>query len=180
MTSQPRRPFRRITQSAMMAIVGLAFCVGDGFASTATRHDVRAATIVQLLRFVEWPPASGGGLTIAVVGNTALGAALRQASVSVQPGRRAVTVVDVSSSRALSGVRAAVVVLGAETAMLARRLSARGVVTVGDGECPEEPGLMLNLLAPGGRYRFSANPAAAAQAGVNLSSRLLRLARIIN
>jgi hypothetical protein len=175
MTSQPRRPFRRITQSAMMAIVGLAFCVGDGFASTATRHDVRAATIVQLLRFVEWPPASGGGLTIAVVGNTALGAALRQASVSVQPGRRAVTVVDVSSSRALSGVRAAVVVLGAETAMLARRLSARGVV-----ECPEEPGLMLNLLAPGGRYRFSANPAAAAQAGVNLSSRLLRLARIIN
>ena len=57
-------------------------------------------------------------------------------------------------------------------------LARQGVVTVGNGECPDEPGLMLNLIEYGGRYRFSANPAAAARAGVVLSSRLLRLADI--
>lgn len=177
MTLLRRRPFQSMRQVAVLSLVALCVFASGGRAAAAP-HDVRAVTIVQMLRFVEWPPASGSGLTIAVVDNEQLGAALRQAYARIQPARRDVTVVDVPSASALSNVHASVVVLGAHSAPVARQLSRQGVVTVGNGECPDEPSLMLNLFEYGGRYRFSANPAAAARAGITLSSRLLRLAEI--
>lgn len=146
-------------------------------ARTAT---ARANTIVRMLRFVEWEAATRGeALTVAVVDNVALAAALREACAETQPGGRTVTVVDVASPRALAALNAAVVVLGPQSAGAARLLSDQGVLTVGAGDCPDDAGLMLNLIADGDQYRFSANPSVAARGRVHLSSRLLRLARIV-
>ncbi len=142
---------------------------------------LRATTIVRMLRFVEWSAASRGeALTVAVLDNTELAAALREACAELQPGGRAVTVVDVASPRALAALHAAVVVLGPHSAPLARQLSDQGVLTVGAGDCPDDAGLMLNLVADGDQYRFSANRSVAARGRVNLSSRLLRLATVVN
>ncbi len=166
----------------MAAIVGLALVLAGATRADARADDQRrATTIARILRFVEWTgDTRRGDLKVAVVGNPSLAAALRDACAAVRPGRRTVTVVDVDSPRALAEADASVLVVGSEAAPLARRLSAQGVLTVGDGDSPEDPGLMLNLLADGERYRFSANPVAAARAGVSLSSRLLRLAQIVN
>ncbi len=154
---------------------------GDARVTRASTTNARATTIARILRFVEWTgDTQRGDLKVAVVGNPSLAAALRYACAAVRPGGRTVTVVDVDSPRALADANASVLVVGSEAAPLARRLSAQGVLTVGDGDSPDDPGLMLNLLADGDRYRFSANPAAAARAGVSLSSRLLRLAQIVN
>ena len=164
---------------ALAAIVGLGVLIGVAPVEARASDEARATTIARMLRFVEWTDAPGDALTVAVVGNTALGAALREAFAGMQPGGRTVTVVDVASPRALTDLNVAVVVLGAESAPLARRLADQGVLTVGDGDCPDQ-GLMLNLRPDDTRYRFSANPTAAARAGVSLSSRLLRLAHIVN
>ncbi|BCS35701.1 hypothetical protein TBR22_A49350 [Luteitalea sp. TBR-22] len=143
--------------------------------------EARATTIARMLRFVEWnTKAPGTGLRVAVVGNAELSAALREACAAIQPGGHTVTVVDVPSVAALADVKASVVVLGEDSAVLARRLSEQGVVTVGDGDCPENRALALNIRSEGDRYRLQANPTAAARAGVVLSSRLLRLAQIVN
>ncbi|HTV00590.1 MAG TPA: YfiR family protein [Luteitalea sp.] len=161
--------------------------VGTGRADGATRvadHAVRADTIVQMLRFVEW---SGSGparaLRVAVVGNDTLATALRDACASLQPGGRSAHIFVVATPRAAVEARADVVVLGAmptvEARLIATELGGRGILTVGDGDCPDTPHLALNLLAEGPRYRVAANPAAAARAGVGLSSRLLRLAHIV-
>ena len=151
------------------------------FPAHARTHAVRATTIAQMLRFVEWNAGSRGeSLTVAVVGNTTLGAALRKVFVLLQPGGRIVTVVDVPSAQAMRGLHPSVVVLGADSATLAAPLSERGVLTVGDNDCPDDDALMLKLVADGDGYRFSANPVVAARAGVNISSRLLRLAQIVN
>lgn len=149
-------------------------------------HEARAATIAQALRFVVWqaPATRGRDLRVAVVGDAALGAALREASASLRPGGRAVTVVNVESPRRLDRARAAVVVVGAlpdpAVEALAQRLSQRGIVTIGDDSCPDSTHLTLRLVDDGDRYRVQANPAAAARAGVGLSSRLLRVAQVVN
>ncbi len=181
MTTQGSRPLTRIP-SGLLAI---ALCLGTMAGSPAVAvaevpESARVTTIVGMLRFVEWPAlAAGTGITIAVVDNTALGAALR-AAYAQQPGVRTITVVDVPSASALAHVDASVVVLGAGTAAIARQLADQGVVTVGDGNCPDQPGLVLNLVADGPRFRFTVNPAEAARAGVNISARLLRHAQIVN
>lgn len=165
---------------ACSAAVTVAVLAGATPVMARTPDQERATTIARMLRFVEWTSGGPGrALMVAVVGNASLAAALREACASLHPGGYSVSVVDVTSPQGLAGMNAAVVVLGADSATLAPRLSERGVLTVGDGNCPDE-GLVLNLRAEGDRYRFSANPAAAARAGVSLSSRLLRLAEIVN
>jgi hypothetical protein len=160
--------------------VGVAVSAGGARIEASGNDQARATTIARMLRFVEWTPsAPGPTLTVAVVGNPSLATALRAASAGVQPGGRRLLVVDVASPRALSTLNVSVVVLGAEYANLAPRFAEQGVVTVGDDDCPDH-GLVLSLLADGDRYRFRANPAAAARAGVSLSSRLLRLAQVVN
>jgi hypothetical protein len=181
MTTPARHPLRWTRLAALAIAVGLGLLGSAARSEARTTVEMRATTIARMLRFVEWSvPVGGEDLTVAVVGNTSLGAALRQACASLQAGSRTITVVDVPSTRALADLNASVVVLGAITAAQARQLADQGILTVGDGECPDHAGLVLNLLADGDRYRFSANPVAAAKAGVNLSSRLLRLAQIVN
>jgi hypothetical protein len=181
MTTQVRRALRWTRRLAVVALVGLAMLGSAERAAARTTVEMRATTIARMLRFVDWSIRdSGEQLRVAVVGNPSLAAALRQACASLQPGGRTIVVIDVASTRALADRSASVVVLGAVTAPLATQLADQGILTVGDGECPDHTGLVLNLLADGDRYRFSANPVAAAKAGVNLSSRLLRLAQIVN
>jgi hypothetical protein len=172
---------RWMRRALILGAIALAV-LSISFPADASTHAVRATTIARMLRFVEWTAAAspGGGLTVAVVDNTTLGAALRRAFLLLQPGGRVVTVLDVTSAQALHGRQPSVVVLGADSAMLAAPLSERGVLTVGDNDCPHADALMLKLVADGDRYRFSANPVVAARAGVNLSSRLLRLAEIVD
>lgn len=178
--SEPLVRLARSTRTTVLAlVVGLGVLVSATAAEARSDDVARATTIARMLRFVEWNAAPGSELTVAVVGNSALGAALRDACAAMQAGGRMVTVVDVASPRELDDLNPAVVVLGADSAALAHRLFRQGVLTVGDGDCPDH-GLVLNLRPAGARYRFSANPTAAAKAGVSLSSRLLRLAQIVN
>lgn len=165
-----------------LVLIVFAAVAGTERAEARGENDeARATTIARMLRFVEWNTKTRGlDLRVAVVGNQELGAALREACAAIQPGGHTVTVVDVPSVQALAEVKASVVVLGQQSAGQARRLSEQGVVTVGDGGCPENTALALNIRSDGDRYRLQANPTAAARAGVVLSSRLLRLAQIVN
>ncbi|WP_396625165.1 YfiR family protein [Luteitalea sp.] len=175
-------PASWIRRFVALSLVVLGVVAGAGRAEARGDDDeARATTIARMLRFIEWnTKAPGGDLRVAVVDNADLSAALREACAAIQPGGHVVTVVDVPSVEALADIKASVVVLGEDSMALARQLADQGVVTVGDGDCPGNTALALNLRAEGDRYRLQANPAAAARAGVVLSSRLLRLAQIVN
>ncbi len=186
MASSPRH--HRIARWLSGAIVLVAMALtgpGSSLAAAATPVEARAATIIGMLRFVEWEatPTQAGVLRVAVVGDRELAAALRKASAAARPGGRAVAVLDLSSAASVTGAGASVVVVGAlpasDTTALLRRLADQAVLTVGAGDCPDNTALMLNLVADGDRYRFVANPVAATRAGLTLSSRLLRLADIV-
>jgi hypothetical protein len=76
-----------------------------------------------------------------------------------------------------------VVVLAASqrtaAAAVARTLEAKQVLTIGEGEGMGKAGMVIGVYVDGDRIRFDANTGAASRAGLTLSSRLLRLARIV-
>jgi hypothetical protein len=65
----------------------------------------------------------------------------------------------------------------AQVARALQRYQGQPVLTVTDVPPPMMPGAMLDFVLVNGRIRFLANPAAAEQAHLKLSSRLLSVAQ---
>jgi hypothetical protein len=145
---------------------------------------VKAAFIINFLKFVEWPAAdlsSGAGLTVAVLGDDAFGAVLSRASAGQTVQSRGVTVRAITRAGDANGAHLLFIAGSQERSLSAilRAIEGRAVLTVGDTEGYAQAGVMLNLYTFDQRMRIEANTTAAARAGVRLSSQLLRLARIV-
>jgi hypothetical protein len=166
--------------------LSLAFLLGCVLPATAQQasleYDVRAAFILNFARYVEWPPAErhpplricllgenpfGDRLTAIVAGEAWQGGAIE---VDVVPDLRAgvachlVYVPASATSRFTSG---------------AALLGGRAVLTVGEHEHFLDQGGIMRLFLEDNRVRFSVNQHAADRAGLQISSRLLRLARAV-
>ncbi len=147
-------------------------------------RQLKAATIVSMLRLVTWRPApSSPAIGVLVVGDSALADALRGASASQRVGGRSVVVSAIPTLSGLPEALPPVIVLagtqrGAARA-LARAVRQQPVLTIGDGNGMGDAGLVIGIYVDGERIRFDANTGAASRAGLFLSSHLLRLARIV-
>jgi len=167
-------------------LLSLAFLLGWVLPAMAQQpsleYDVRAAFILNFVRYVEWPPAHrqpplricvlgenpfGDRLTAVVAGEQWQGAAIE---VQVVPdlGRGAechlMYVPGSATSRFTSG---------------AALLAGRAVLTVGEHEHFLDQGGIMRLFLENNRVRFSVNQQSADRAGLQMSSRLLRLARAV-
>ena len=60
-----------------------------------------------------------------------------------------------------------------------RAVRGKPILTVGDGEGFAENGVIINFIVVDGSVRFEINPEAAKRAGLDISSKLLRLAEIV-
>lgn len=140
---------------------------------------LRAAIVVKLLDFVEWPAARGpaGDLVLCVDPASALapplrllnGLALRQwrlAVRSAEPGKAALCHV-------------LVIVDSAAPARL-RPAESEPVLVIGSGAPRPDDGVHVYLVPVGGRIGFEVNLAQARRAGLQISSRLLRLAQAVH
>lgn len=156
----------------------------------ADPHEVRAAYLLNFLRFTQWPqdvPAEEP-LDVAVLGAESLAAALR--TLLRQPGAagsRAVRVHHVrelSTARARRALRDAEVVFvggrgGHDPSRVLAQLRGRPVLTVGEGPDFARRGGMLGLVPQGSRIVFDANPVMIQASGLQLSAKVLKLARIV-
>lgn len=149
---------------------------------------VKAAYLVNFIRFTEWPgetPVPGSPYTIGIAGNRALEDELiRLSDRQLIRGRR-IRVVRLKSAHDLDGLHVAYFDQGA--AAQAETLPAhealpllqrRPVLTVSDAGDFTERGGIVRLYREDGALRFEIAPDAAREAGLVLSSRLLALARI--
>jgi hypothetical protein len=148
-------------------------------------RQLKAATIVSMLRYVAWrtPQASTTPMAVAVVGDSHLATAMRDAAAGQTVDGRILVVTQVAAVAQLPDPTPVVVVLAASqrtaAAAVARTLEAKQVLTIGEGEGMSQAGLVIGVYVDGDRIRFDANTGAASRAGLTLSSRLLRLARIV-
>lgn len=147
-------------------------------------YDLKAAFLYNFALFVDWPaegpPEERRALTLCVLGGDPFGHALDALEgKTVRSQRLAV--------RRLASAQAAVdcqilFIAATEEARLAHILKAvqgRPVLTVADSDGWLEQGVMINVSTRQARLAFDVNLAAARQAGLRVSSRLLRLAHLV-
>ncbi|HET9300370.1 MAG TPA: YfiR family protein [Candidatus Polarisedimenticolaceae bacterium] len=163
----------------------LAAAVVVAFAAQPTDRDVKAAFLFNFPSYVEWPARAFSGpgepLVIGILGDDPFGHVLEElvAGRSVQGHplevRRLTQLADAEAVH--------VVYLGysdpADIRFAAAILRDRPVLTVSDGERLAEHGAMINLRVRGQKVGFDINLEAADEAGLKLSSQLLKLARIV-
>jgi hypothetical protein len=177
-------PFFRRSPAAWRVLIS-ALCAGAALAAPPTDRDVKAAFLFNFPSYVEWPAEAFSGpgepLVIGILGEDPFGRTLEElvAGRSVQGHplvvRRLTRLTDVE--------RVHVVYLGfrdpVDIQFAAATLRDRPILTVTDGERLAEYGAMINLRVRGQKVGFDINLEAAGEAGLKLSSQLLKLARIV-
>ncbi|MDR3762853.1 MAG: YfiR family protein [Acidobacteriota bacterium] len=165
---------------ACLLLLCAAACTA--MAQNVEEHDAKAAFMLKVLNFVQWPGDSHRDLVIGVVGSdSTMDALQRQAYGKPVNGRNVV----VRRMAVESDLRACqIVFIGAgerkNISPILERLRGSNVLTVSEVEGFGQHGGAINLLLSGGRIRMEVNPHAAERAHLQISSRLLSLATIVN
>lgn len=170
---------RRFSLFIIMLLLAGADLAGAG----ESEHKVKAAMIYNFAKFVEWPPETLPGtdkLLICVTGKNSLGQELQQLQGKPVKGR-AVAVRMITKPEEAAGCQI-LFLAGSERDRLTayqQQAGRHGVLTVSDMEAFAAAGGMIGFYEEDGKVRFEVNPAAAQKARLQVSSHLLRLARIV-
>ena len=147
-----------------------------------SEYEVKAAFVHNIAKFVEWPAVPASGLArLCLLGEDPSGGAFDMLQGKPIGGLRW-EVVKVDAGNGLKACRV-LFIAPSERADLGRilaKMEGSPVLTVGDTDGYAEQGVMVNFYPEGGRVRFEINRAAAARAGLAISSQLLRLARLVD
>lgn len=177
-------PARRVAAALLALCVALS-PVGAG---AQQAEAVRAAFVLNFLKFAEWPTAAApdsSALVIAALGDDAQAAALRAglAGKEIQGRRIDVRVFRDADQWRREGQGCQALYFtpaAAETWQgLRSELASLPVLTISEAPGFCEQGGILNLYEEDHRIRFQANPGAADKAGLKLRSTLLTLATIV-
>jgi hypothetical protein len=147
----------------------------------STEYSVKAAFLLNFTKFIAWPtlPASEEGpFQICVLGDDPFGGALnRIAEGEFVNGRR----LEVVRIRREEHAHCRVVFVGPSESDVARALASfgPGVLTVGESEKFLHDGGMIAFVIENRRVRFDVNLGAASRARLQISSRLLSVARSV-
>lgn len=161
----------------------MAFLAGTLLAQPSREYDLKAVFLFNFVTFVEWPkevPPAGTPFVIGILGEDPFGPALDEVLAGEKfrgmplLARRCRNLVEARQCQILfiSSSEAAHL-----TAIL-KELRGRPVLTVGEMPQFVETGGMV-AFSTGARVQLLVNPAAAQQAGLAISSKLLRVAKVV-
>lgn len=170
---------RRLHRLLIALATALPLAASDAFAQ-ASEHELKAAFIYNFVKFAQWPDSAmrGGTINICASPGTLLYSALQGLGGKAAHGK-ALAVLPLPSSAA--GECHVVVATGTdrEHRPLLRRLSAGPVLAVTDDPEMMQDGMMIGMVVESGRIHFTIDNTRATEAGLVVSSRLLRLARSV-
>ncbi len=171
-------------RSRPFAIVGLLAALSSALAAQqpSLEYDVKAAFVLNFVRYVEWPPERRTPpLRICVLQPDPFGKRLEAVVSGEQWQGAPITVRSVPDVR--SGVECHLLYIpaaaGAQFSKSVSAVSGLPILTVGEHEQFLEQGGMVRLFVEEKRVRFSVNQRGAESVGLLVSSRLLRLARSV-
>jgi len=150
---------------------------------TASAPELKAAYLLNFIRFTTWPEASlslGDAFVACVSGDAFVATAIGELVRGRRVAGRDVTVRRLGRGNPVDGCHLLYwsATDGKHAGDLLRQASARPILTV--GESPDsEPGGIASFFVDQGRMRFAFNPAAAERAQLQISSKLLSLATIV-
>lgn len=140
-------------------------------------YRVKAAYILNFIRYVEWPPAAlgDGPMAVCVAGRNPFGTALEETVRGEAIEGRSIAVRVILEPE--PGCHVLFVPSGANTGAYLRGARTATVLTIGETPDFLAMGGIIGLRVDGGSVRFDIDQAAADRAALRISSRLLRLAR---
>jgi hypothetical protein len=174
--------------------VGLAFVLVAGVALSAGRaraqpapaeYQVKAAYLLNFARFVEWPagvlPASSP-LNIAIVGDDPFGGALDEVLRGKSANGHAIQLRHLRWDDTLAPSQIIFISASEEghLSQILRFIGRDSVLTVSDIDRFSLRGGVIEFLMVGDRVRFDINRTSAAAAQLNISSKLLNVARAVH
>ena len=171
---------RLLASCFLMALGLIALPVHSLAQVKASEQDLKAAIIINMAMFVEWPPQSslpGDRLNVCFLGNSPVAEALGNAEGRTVRNR----IVRVSKVRTVGLRDCHVVYVSAadNTQMSEIVATLHNVPTLLVGDSPDffTRGTMLNLELSAGHIVFDVDLRSAQKAGLQFSSKALRLAR---
>ena len=146
-------------------------------------YQVRAAFLLNFTRFVQWPAPSEAAngaapFDICILGEDPFGAALNQIVAGENVGGRPIRIRRVRAD-AIGACSILYVAKDEKNVPGIVAGAGPGVLTVGEGDAFLDQGGIIAFVVENRRVRFNIDPAAARKAGLQLSSRLLSVARSI-
>lgn len=171
-------------RKALLALVLLALAPLAQAQRQAAESELKAAILVNMLLFVDWPAAPSGRptdrLTVCYLAAGPVTAALEQLSGKQLKGQS----LRVMRMEPATLDECHVVYFGpADAANLPRLVSSQppgGILFVGDSPGYLQRGVMINLEIDGGRVVFDIDLRGIRQTGLAVSSKVLRLARHVS
>jgi hypothetical protein len=147
-------------------------------------YAVKAAFIHNFAQFVAWPDDEGmaaNRLNLCIVGLDPFGDALDAIRDKTVGGRYW----EIRSVRAADDLTECRVAFVAASEMerldgIRKKIAGRAVLTIGDSAGFAERGIMINFYLEERKVRFEINVAAVRQAGLTISSQVLKLAKIVS
>jgi len=184
-----RRTARKISlQKGCFRTLGVAalvlfFGITTGPGATAPETELKAAFLYNFAKFVEWPAEAFSSETapiqLAVFGDEDFGAKLRVLLNDKKAHGRSFEVKTITNPQEAKNFRI-VFVASSEARRAPQVLEATRkspVLTIGESEQFLELGGMINFVFEDAQLRFEVNPEAAQKAKLEISSKLLRLAK---
>jgi len=148
-----------------------------------SEYQVKAAFLLNFGKFVEWPAQvlPAGELDICVLGDDPFGSDLDDTLAGRTVGNRSVQARRIGDPAAARGCAIVFVSRAGAERVKAVLDSLRGapVLLVGEQDRFANQGGMINFVEVDQKIRFEINEAAARQAGLKISSQLLKLATIV-
>jgi uncharacterized protein DUF4154 len=160
----------------------LALLAARGAAAAPAEYAVKAAFLYNFSKFVEWPAGAFASpadpIRICVVGENPFGGLLAEAVRDKQVNGRSFTVQETSTIAEAATCQIVFLAASEERRFdeLLRQLGARPILTVGDANSIAARGGIIGLTVEDSKVHFEVNLPAARQAGLKLSSQLLKVA----
>ena len=181
------RPRRRLAAAIASAVLIAAPPAPVAAATPPTQeYEVKAAFLYHFAQLVDWPAPSplGDPFVIAVVGYDPFGVVLDEVLAGKSVRGQPVRIQRFAGAEQLDGARVHILFVGRGDDEHARRalssLAGQPVLTVGESQrFAARAGMIGFRLTAEGRIAFDINLHRAEQAGLRMSSQLLKLARIV-
>jgi hypothetical protein len=145
-------------------------------------YEVKATYLYNFGRFVQWPAnvaaSTGDSFPICVIGQDPIGPALNTIVSGESIVGKPVVVKQISKPQDALGCRVLYISLSEETRLkeILAALNKATVLTVSDISQFSQRGGMIQFVLDGNKVRFEVNVTSAADAGLTLSSELLKVA----
>jgi hypothetical protein len=179
-----------------LILIAIAGALVGGIGATSAQaeptneYKIKAALIFKFLQFVEWPKEGGGGgaagtdnpqpIVVGTVGKDPFEGALEQTMAGKSVGGRVITVKHFTSAADVK--RCQVLFAGAESdgelSKVLKRLGPAGLLTIGETDQFLDDGGVIRIYEQGNNLRFEISTGAVARAGLQISAKLLRLAKL--